>query len=113
MEQPIYYWVPSIAPSGMTFYDGEAFPKWKNSLFIGSLKFKLLVRLEFEGNSIVKEQRLLENEFGRIRDVRQGPDGFIYLLTDAGNGKLIRIVPTERQTKGLSSLLAEDGSPQK
>jgi len=108
MEQPIYYWVPSIAPSGMTFYDGEAFPKWKNSLFIGSLKFKLLVRLEFDGNSIVKEERLLKNEFGRIRDVRQGPDGLIYLLTDAGNGKLIRLVPTERQMKGLSSLLAED-----
>ena len=103
MEQPIYYWVPSIAPSGMTFYDGEAFPKWRNSLFIGSLKFKLLVRLEFEGDSILREERLLENEFGRIRDVRQGPDGLIYLLTDAGNGKLIRLVPAEMQSNDATT----------
>jgi glucose/arabinose dehydrogenase len=91
MQQPLYYWVPSIAPSGMAFYNGDRFPEWQGNLFIGSLKFRLLVRLELEGMKVVKEERLLKNEVGRIRDVRVGPDGFIYLLTDEKNGKLIRI----------------------
>ena len=93
MEQPIYYWVPSIAPSGMAFYQGDKFPNWTNSLFVGSLKFSSLVRLEIENNKIIHEERLLENKFGRIRDVRQGPDGLIYILTDSSNGKLLRINP--------------------
>jgi len=91
MQQPVYYWVPSIAPSGMTFYQGEKFPNWQGSLFIGSLKFKLLVRLELEGNRVVTEERLLADIFGRIRDVREGPDGLLYLLTDEKNGKLVRL----------------------
>lgn len=93
MEQPIWYWDPSIAPSGMSFYTGDRFPRWRNSLFIGSLKFRLLVRLELNGNQVTSEERLLEKEYGRIRDIRQGPDGLIYLLTDADNGRLLRIEP--------------------
>jgi len=93
MEQPLYYWVPSIAPSGMAFYTGDKFPEWKNNLFIGSLKFQLLVRLELQGEKVVKEERLLEGKLGRIRDVRTGPDGFLYLLTDKNNGAVVRLEP--------------------
>lgn len=91
MEQPVHYWVPSIAPSGMTFYTGEEFPEWQGNLLAGSLKFGLLVRLVVEDNQITHEERLLNGEFGRIRDVRQGPDGAVYLLTDDQNGKLLRL----------------------
>ncbi|MCB1735627.1 MAG: PQQ-dependent sugar dehydrogenase [Gammaproteobacteria bacterium] len=93
MAQPLYYWVPSIAPSGMTFYDGDRFPSWRGNLFVGSLKFRLLVRLEIENGRVVHEERLLKDELGRIRDVRQGPDGYLYLLTDADDGKLVRLLP--------------------
>ena len=93
MQQPVFNWTPSIAPSGMTFYNGEKFPKWRGNIFIGSLKFKLLVRLELENSRVVNEERLLENVYGRIRDVREGPDGFLYLLTDEKKGKLIRLEP--------------------
>lgn len=93
MAQPLYYWVPSIAPSGMTFYDGDRYPDWYGDLFIGSLKFRLLVRLDMEDGHIVREQRLLKNELGRIRDVRQGPDGYLYLLTDSEKGMLVRLLP--------------------
>lgn len=93
MEQPVYYWVPSIAPSGMAFYSGDKFPQWQGDLFVGSLKFRLLVRLKLAGEIIIEEQRLLENQLGRIRDVRTGPDGFIYLLTDEPNGSLVRLEP--------------------
>jgi glucose/arabinose dehydrogenase len=93
MEQPLYYWVPSIAPSGMAFYTGDRFPKWNGDLFIGSLKFQLLVRLELDGRKVIREERLLKGELGRIRDVREGPDGYLYLLTDAPNGKLVRLEP--------------------
>ena len=95
MEQPIYYWVPSIAPSGMAFYQGERFPQWRDNLFIGSLKFRLLVRLELDGEKVLSEERLLRDELGRIRDVRAGPDGLIYLLTDAANGGLYRLEPVD------------------
>lgn len=94
MEQPVHYWVPSIAPSGMAFYTGDKFPKWKGDLFVGSLKFRQLVRLELDGDKVVAEERILEDEIGeRIRDVVQGPDGFLYLLTDSDNGKIIRLTP--------------------
>ena len=92
MAQPLYKWVPSIAPSGMAFYTGEAFPQWKGNLFVGSLKFGMLVRLSLDGERVVGEERLLTG-IGRVRDVRQGPDGFIYLLTDAPDGKLLRLEP--------------------
>jgi glucose/arabinose dehydrogenase len=96
MEPPLHQWTPSIAPSGMTFYTGDAFPEWKGNLFVGSLKFRYLARLETDNLRIVSEERLAEGAFGRIRDVRQGPDGLIYLLTDDPNGKLIRLQPAAR-----------------
>ncbi len=93
MAQPLYYWVPSIAPSGMSFYRGDHFPQWRDSLFVGSLKFQQLVRLELAGERVVKEERFLSGKLGRIRDVRSGPDGYLYLLTDASNGGLYRLEP--------------------
>jgi len=95
MQQPIYYWVPSIAPSGFTFYTGNKFPGWKNNLLVGSLKFQQLVRLKLKGKNIVYEERFLTRKLGRIRDVKTGPDGYIYILTDARNGKLIRLEPKQ------------------
>jgi aldose sugar dehydrogenase len=91
MEQPVYYWFPDIAPSGMMFYTGDRFPQWKDNLFVGSLAGKALVRLILNGERVVGEERLLSDRNQRIRDVRQGPDGDIYLLT--GDGALLRIVP--------------------
>ena len=93
LQQPVYYWVPSIAPSGFAFYESDKFPHWKNNLFVGSLKFSSLVRLEFDNQQIVHEERMLKDKFGRIRDIEIGADGFIYLLTDSANGKLIRLSP--------------------
>jgi glucose/arabinose dehydrogenase len=93
MAQPIYYWAPSIAPSGMAFYTGDRFPKWKGNLFVGSLRDEMLVRLELDGEKVTKEERLLKGALGRIRDVRMGPDGLIYLLTDESNGVLARLEP--------------------
>ena len=94
MEQPIHYWVPSIAPSGMAFYSGDRFPQWKGNLFVGSLKFRLLVRLEMDGEKVLKEHRMLKDQLGRIRDVRSGPDGYLYLLTDSPDGRLVRLEPS-------------------
>ncbi len=93
MEQPIHYWDPSIAPSGMTFYTGDRFPAWRGNLFVGSLKFGLLVRLALRGEQVTGEERLLEGLGARVRDVRQGPDGYLYLLTDESNGRILRIEP--------------------
>jgi glucose/arabinose dehydrogenase len=93
MAQPIHYWVPSIAPSGMAFYTGDKFPRWRGNLFVGSLKFELLARLTLDGEKIVKEERLLKGVLGRIRDVRAGPDGCLYILTDESSGVLARLEP--------------------
>lgn len=93
LEQPVHQWTPSIAPSGMAFYTGERFPGWRGNLFVGALKYQMLVRLELDGERVVHEERLLVGREGRIRDVRAGPDGFIYLLTDAPDGKLLRLEP--------------------
>ena len=95
MAQPVHHWVPSIAPSGMAFYSGNRFPQWQGNLFIGSLKFGELVRLEIDASRVVHEERLLNGDFGRIRDVRLGPDGLLYLLTDSRNGHLLRLEPVE------------------
>jgi glucose/arabinose dehydrogenase len=93
MEQPVYYWDPVIAPSGAAFYDGEAFPEWKGNLFIGSLTPGALVRLELDGGKITRETRYLPGERARVRDVRAGADGFLYLLTDSPRGRILRIEP--------------------
>jgi glucose/arabinose dehydrogenase len=93
MEQPIKYWVPSIAPSGMAFYTGNLFPSWRGNLFVGALAGQMLVRLELNGESVGKEERLLQNLRERIRDVRQGPDGALYLATDNNNGRILRVSP--------------------
>ncbi len=93
MAQPVTYWVPSISPSGMAFYTGSAFPAWRGNLFVGALSGELLVRLELDGERVVREERLIEELGERIRDVRQGPDGLLYLLTDAPDGALLRLEP--------------------
>ncbi len=93
MTQPLYYWVPSIAPSGMAFYTGERFPRWKGDLFIGALRDRMLVHLKLDGEKVMKEERLLKGVLGRIRDVRVGPDGLLYLLTDENPGALARLEP--------------------
>ena len=93
MEQPLYYWDPVIAPSGMAFYDKDLFPAWKGSLFIGAMKPGHLARLTLDGSRVVGEERLLENLGARIRDVNVGPDGALYLLTDEDNGKVLKLVP--------------------
>ena len=91
MEQPVHYWDPSIAPSGMAFLTSERYPGWKGNLFVGALRGQLLVRLELDGDKVTREHRLLTNFGERIRDVRQGPDGWLYLLTDSPNGRVIRL----------------------
>lgn len=93
LEQPIHYWDPSIAPSGMAFYTGDKFPKWRGNLLVGALKFRLLARLVLDGERVVGEERILEELDERIRDVRQGPDGFVYLLTDSNDGRILRLEP--------------------
>jgi glucose/arabinose dehydrogenase len=94
MEQPLHYWVPSIAPSGMSFLTSDRYgPAWKGNLFVGSLKFGYLDRIELRDGKVVAEHRLLEEGRARIRDVKQGPDGLLYVLTDQSDGKLIRLLP--------------------
>jgi glucose/arabinose dehydrogenase len=92
MRQPLTYWDPSIAPSGMDFYDGEMFSDWQGNLFVGSLKFRYLLRMELdENNKVIAEHKLLEDRDERIRDVVQGPDGSIYVLTDSTTGKVLKL----------------------
>lgn len=98
MEQPLYKWVPSIAPAGMTFYTGNKFPEWKGDLLVASLRGKALVRLELEGEKITHEERLLEKEIGeRLRDLVQGPEGYLYLISDETNGKIYRLEPATKK----------------
>jgi len=93
MEQPLLYWTPSIAPCGLTLYQGMKFPKWENNFFAGSLRAQELVRLRLENGKVIEQEVVLKG-LGRIRDVRTGPDGFIYLLTDDPS-RLLRIVPAD------------------
>ena len=93
LEQPLWYWDPSIAPSGAAFYTGAPFPAWHGNLFVGALKSRLLVRLELNGTKVVHEERLLADLQERIRDVRAGPDGFLYLATDSPRGRILRLEP--------------------
>jgi aldose sugar dehydrogenase len=94
LEQPLHHWTPSIASSGMAFVSTDRYgPDWMGNLLVGSLKFRYVARLTLEGARVVREERLLPNLNQRVRDVRQGPDGFIYLLTDARDGELLRLLP--------------------
>jgi aldose sugar dehydrogenase len=95
MEQPLKYWVPSIAPSGMTFYTRNLFVTWRGSLFVGALAGQLLVRLELDGDKVVGEERLLQQLRERIRDVREGPDGALWLATDSSSGRILRLTPAK------------------
>jgi len=94
MEQPVVYWVPSIAPSGMAFYEGDLFPEWRGNLFVGALAGRHLRRLEIDGQQVTGQEELLTDLRERIRDVRSGPDGFLYVLTDSSDGRLLRLEPT-------------------
>ncbi len=93
MEQPLLHWTPSIAPSGMAFYTGERFPVWQGDLFVGALVARHLRRVELDGQEVVEQEVLLDGVVGRIRDVREGPDGLLYLITDERSGGLYRIEP--------------------
>ncbi len=95
MEQPVVYWDPSIAPSGMTFYSGDRFPGWKGDIFMGALAHRHLRRLKLDGDTVVEQEELLGELNERIRDVRQGPDGNLYVLTDDRSGMMLRIEPVE------------------
>ncbi len=95
IEDAVVYWVPSIAPSGMAFYNNAAFPGWQYNLFVGALAGKQLRRMELKGNQVIHQEVMLQGQLGRIRDVRTGPDGFLYLLTDAENGALYRMEPMD------------------
>jgi glucose/arabinose dehydrogenase len=97
MEQPVTYWDPSIAPSGMAFYTGDQFPGWENQMFIGALAHQHIRRVVLDGNEVVQQEELLRDDLGRIRDVRVGPDGFLYALTDEAEGSLYRLEPVEAQ----------------
>jgi glucose/arabinose dehydrogenase len=96
MEQPVYYWDPVIAPSGATFYSGTAFPDWRGDLLVGSLRPGGLVRLRIADGRVTLEERYLAELGERVRDVREGPDGAVYLLTDDRNGRLLRVAPNGR-----------------
>jgi glucose/arabinose dehydrogenase len=90
-EQPLYYWDPVIAPSGLAFYTGDLFPEWKNSIFVGALRGQMLDRVTLAGKRVISEEPLLVDLHERIRDVRMGPEGAVYVLTD--NSKLLRLTP--------------------
>jgi glucose/arabinose dehydrogenase len=96
MEQPVYFWDPVIAPSGMVFYTGDRYPGWKGSVFVGSLTPGLLVRLVLRNGKVAHEERYLGDLGERIRDVRQGPDGLLYLITDNPEGRILKLDPRER-----------------
>jgi glucose/arabinose dehydrogenase len=96
MEQPVYFWTPSIAPSGLTFYSGKAFPAWRNSVFVGAMSGKQLVRLEMKNGRVVGEEKLLMDRCKRTKDVRQGPDGLIYVITDETPSEILRLVPAKK-----------------
>lgn len=95
MVQPLQVWVPSIAPSGMAFVSGSQFPQWQGSMLVGALRGQMMVRLTLEGDKVLSEERLFQGRPGRIRDVRMGPDGLVYLLTDDPQGALLRLEPAK------------------
>jgi aldose sugar dehydrogenase len=94
-EPPIHHWTPSIAPSGMAFYDGDRFPAWRGDLFVGALAHRHLQRLRLDGGQVVEQEQLLADLQWRIRDVRSGPDGYLYVLPDERDARLIRLIPAD------------------
>ena len=100
MEQPVYFWTPDIAPGGISFYTGKLFPAWQGNLFVAALAGKHLARLVLQGDRVIGEERLLTELDTRIRDVKEGPDGALYVLTDRDGGKVIKLVPKEPSSKG-------------
>ena len=102
IESPIYQWTPSNAPSSLMIYKSDLFPKWKNNFFVTSLTFNVITRLEFNGAAVGSEERLLDGEYGRLRHVTTGPNGFIYVLTDGPKSKLLKIAP-KKYTKILKN----------
>jgi glucose/arabinose dehydrogenase len=101
MEQPAYFWTPDIAPGGISFYTGKLFPAWNGNLFVAALAGKHLARLVLQGDRVIGEERLLVELDTRIRDVKEGPDGALYVLTDRDGGKLLKLVPPkESSSKG-------------
>jgi glucose/arabinose dehydrogenase len=99
MEQPVYFWTPDIAPAGISFYTGRLFPEWRSSLFVAALAGKHLARLVLEGERVIAEERLLSELDARIRDVHEGPDGALYVMTDREGGKIVRLVPKKNASK--------------
>ncbi len=95
MAQPVHYWVPSIAASSLMFYTGDKFPAWKGNAFVSSLVFGQLARLEMKNNKVINEERLLDGDFGRIREIQQGLDGLLYFISDDSRGKLYRLKPVK------------------
>src|SRR5690606_1401143 len=96
---PLHHWTPSIAPSGMAFYSGDRFPGWRGDLFVGALAHRHLQRLRLRDGAVVEQEKLLVDRGWRIRDVRSGPDGHLYLLTDADRGVLARLEPATAQSR--------------
>ena len=92
-ESPLLHWTPSIAPSGMMIYSGKRFPRWQNHLFVGALAGKHIARVELSGAQVVHQERLLSNQFGRIRDIKEDPNGDIWFITDQSQGALYKISP--------------------
>jgi glucose/arabinose dehydrogenase len=93
LEQPVYYWDPVISPGALTIYSGALFPEWKGNLFVAGLSSKALIRLVLEGDKVVGEERLLTDRAARMREVVEGPDGALYVLTDGDDGKLLELKP--------------------
>jgi glucose/arabinose dehydrogenase len=94
VTNPIHHWTPSIAPSGMTFYDGDAFPAWRGDLFVGALAMTHLARVSLDGTTVTNEEKLLDDKGWRIRDVVQGPDDYLYILVDSPDAPMLRLKPT-------------------
>ncbi|WP_372785770.1 PQQ-dependent sugar dehydrogenase [Phenylobacterium sp.] len=95
MEQPAYFWTPSIAPSGLTFYDGKAFPAWKGDVLVGAMSGRQLVRLRMKNGRVVGEEKLLMDRCKRVKDVREGPDGLVYVITDESPSEILRLAPAK------------------
>lgn len=96
MEQPVTYWVPSIAPSGMTEYQGDQFPQWQGNLFVSALAERSVRRLTLKNGKVTAQEKILDELEQRIRDIRTGPDGYLYVLTDSDNGSVLKLIPTKQ-----------------